>query len=142
MPATILAASAGTIQDNGLANGIITQMNALLATILNKTFDTFQVSVADATRILGNEINVVAGYKATGATITNPYKINVFQGASLTAVIALLQAWITANPTYWIGPIRVQYAPNESVSALSPYFAVVLYNENTSDGAANWSAMG
>ena len=142
MPATLIAASAGSINDNGLTNGIITQMNALLATVLTKTLDTLQVTITNVSRILGNEINVVVGHEATGATITNPYKVQAFQSTSLASLITAVQAWITANPTYWVGPLRVVYASSESVSSISPFFAVVLYNEDATDGAANWDPMG
>ena len=142
MPATLVSAASGTINDSGLSDGIVTAMNAALSAVLAKTLDTFQVSIANFNRVLGSEINVVVGYKATGATITSPYKVNAFRAGSLTALVAAVQAWITANPTFWVGPMRVVYAPSDSVASTTPSVAVVLYNESASDGASNWSPLG
>lgn len=137
MAIKLISATSSSINDSSLDNGLETQINALLATLLNDRIGTPQFQAKDATRYTGVEMTVMIPYEEDeGATITSPYKVKFFQASSVSGAQSAAQTWIDANTDYWIGDVLVQYAPGLSGST-SPYFIMVFYNEDAEDGAVN-----
>jgi hypothetical protein len=136
---TAIVKSAATVNDNVLAQGIMTQMNAALASLLADNMVGLSLAVGDTQRIGGPEITVSVTYDSgAGGVITNPYKIQVIQATSGDALAAAINAFIAGLVGGWVTPIRIAYAPGGTGGMTSPYFACLLYNDDATDGAANW----
>ena len=133
---SVYQAYATTIQDSSLNNGIITQANAVLAALLSDTIVDIDFHVDDAKRTGGTELSVLITADSDGATITNPYKITVLKAASSAALLTAIQAWMTANPTYFLAKVLSRYSPDSSRTG--QYYALIVYNESATDGPKNF----
>lgn len=120
--------------------GFITNFNAEFASLLSNTVLDFGFITGDKIRVSDSELLFMARVDDTGSVISNPYKIQVFVGQTLTSVQDQAQAFIDANPTYWFGPVRAGYL--EPSRRSNPYLAYFVYNEDLADGQANWGAGG
>lgn len=140
MALTTITIAAQTVNDNVLAQGIISQINAALAPLLADDMVALNFMVGDIQRSGGPEITVSVTYNSgAGDVITNPYKIQVFQAKSGAALQTLINDFLAATLVAgWAKPIRIAYAPSGTGGTTSPYFACLLYNDSAADGALNW----
>ncbi len=76
-------------------------------------------------------------YETGGPTLAQPYQMSVFAGSTLAAATALVQAFITANPTYWFGPVTPLFL-GDSERYTNDFNVSVLYNTNYASGVAGY----
>jgi len=116
-----------------------TALNAALATVLSSLIGSFEILVTDklpsSTRLLKGLIDS----DTTGATvITNPYQVKVFEGYDDATVAGMVEAFIVANPAYWLSPVQYRYS-DQLPGIQNRSILFLLYNVSAADGAANWA---
>jgi hypothetical protein len=112
-------------------------LNAILAPLLSHTIGAFEIVVTDklpaSTRLLKGLVDAETG----GTVITHPYLVKAFEGQDDVSVVAVVEAFMAANPTYWFSPVFYRYSDQiPGIPTRSLIF--LLYNTDATDGQANW----
>lgn len=115
---------------------IETNFNAVLVGLLSHEVKFLDVEVADQVRLSGYEYRMLLSYNDNGSVITHPYKMKGFNGGSVAEVQEAVQDYITANGSFWFGPTMLAALSSARVS--KEIFAFLVYNEDATDGLANW----
>ncbi len=136
----LFGAAAPMFLDSPTESGLETLVNALFAPLLSHEILGVGFTAQDEPRRLGNELRVMVSYATGGTVITHPYLVKGFQGQTVDAVVTLVLAFMAAHPAYFFAPLFLQQlnAQNRSPQVI----ALLPYNTNGSDGAANWFAGG
>lgn len=120
------------------ATSFVTAVNAVLAALVNPTIRQAAFDIVDFDRRLGTEYRLALSYTDGGAVLATPFLIRVDEGQTLAAAAALLQTWLTANPTYFVIGARMFY--QDTGPRIARYSLVTLYNV-TAGASANYSAL-
>lgn len=113
------------------------QVDALLATLLNHLIGGWAITLTDKLPAYNRVLRADLDVDDTGTAITSPYQVRVFLGQDVETADALVDAFRAANPSYWFAPAILCYSdqlPNIQLR----YVYVLLYNQDATDGAANW----
>jgi hypothetical protein len=111
-------------------------LDTLLAPLLAALFNDVRFTAVETDRLNGTELVVTLSYSAVVAPITTPFKVKVLEAKTSVALQAEITAFAAANPTYFISPaIATRYV---STRRTETYVAVLFYNTNAAEGAANW----
>lgn len=126
----------------------VTEISARQSTELKTSFDaTFSVLLSnnikfvsfeadDQIRANGLEYRMLVSYDDGGAAIANPYKMQIFLGETAENVKDDIQNFITANASFWFGPSFL--AVFDQARLQKNVVGILIYNENSVDGAQNW----
>jgi hypothetical protein len=77
-------------------------------------------------------------YDTGGPTLTQPYQVALYAGGTLAIATALAQAAITANPTYWFGPMIPMFV-GDSERYTNDYVIAVIYNTDYTSGVIGYN---
>jgi hypothetical protein len=140
----VTSVQASTVADVGTQQGFETLADAALATLLSNNIRNIVFQAKNMAGALGVELSLTVAYDDDGVTITSPYQVKVFKGASADAAADAAQAWITLAQgialNYWIGPVLAQYAPGMR-QFTEPYYVMVVYNTSATDGPLNFQGV-
>ncbi len=114
-----------------------TAVNAALATVLNELIGAVDIILTDRAPNFVRQLKAVIDTDSGGSAITNPYKMKVFEGDIDLSAVAAAETYMAANPTYWFAPIIYRYSDQVARVTTRSLFCV-LYNEDITDGQANW----
>ena len=86
-------------------------LNAVLAPLLNQLIGAFEIVLTDKLPSSTRLIKGLVDYDTNGATgITHPYQAVVFEGYDDITVTKQFEAFLAANPTYWVSPVVYRYS--------------------------------
>jgi len=113
------------------------EFDTTLAPLLANTFLWMSVETGDQVRVSEKELMISMHYDDAGAVISNPYKLRVFEGATLAEANTALSSFLAANSTYFFGPTFVGYLDKSRNT--EPFLLYLVYNEDLTDGEMNWN---
>ena len=119
---------------------LITQVNTALAPYLTHYIRQVQFLAIESVRTNGTEVGISVVVEAGAPAIATPYGFMAYEATSPAAAAAAAQAFITANPAYFVSP--VQYVDLDSPRRTNRFLAGFLYNSVLANGLANWSPLG
>lgn len=138
MAIQLFGIAAQSFDDTPAESGLETLADAAFAPLLTELITGVQFSAADPARSLGNDLRLIITSQTGGATITHPYQVKGFTATGVGALVDAVQAYIDANPSFFFAPIYYRQLQSERRS--QPYVALLVYNEDATDGAANWAS--
>jgi hypothetical protein len=112
--------------------------DAALASELTSKFGDIQVEVLDNVAPNARQFRIALPQETGAAAIASPYQIKVFAAPSEAGSKGELDAFVAANPTYFVSQVQYDYtfqAPNQSERCI--FF--VVYNTNLAAGIQNWA---
>ncbi len=115
---------------------LLTLANAGLAALVNPNIRSWQFDFRDRGKRLGFEYSLNIVYDTAGAALATPFVLTIYENANLATAIASLQAFITANPTYFASGVQHQIA--DDANKLRKYSVAMIYN-TTGGASANWN---
>ncbi len=107
-----------------------------LTTISLRSVEIFNTSVPRSTI----DFQATITYDTGGPTLTQPYQVALYAGATLATATALAQAAMTANPTYWFGPVTPMFV-GDSERYTNDYVVAVLYNTDYTSGVIGYNGV-
>ncbi len=136
----VLSVSAPTIDDTPNEQGLVTKIDAALASLLADRFFGVAFIAQDSPRNLGYALQVMFSYDNAGSVITHPYQGKAFAAESIADLNVAVSAFIAAHPSYFFSSVFVESIDQ---GRNQPRFvALLIYNTDAADGAANWFAGG
>ncbi len=136
----VFAIDADNFLDTPNTLGLESQVNAILATLLSNDINGVAFVANDQARGLGNEYKLTISYDDVGTAITSPYLVKGFVGANAAAVATAVQAFMTANPSYFFSSTFTQQLRSDRRTTQS--VAILFYNTDAVDGQTNWAVNG
>lgn len=119
----------------------VTQINALLGPLLSHTIRRVEFYPGQSLAKFGDDLKFDVTYDNAGTAITTPFLVNTFSGNTLATAVASAQAFISANPTYFLSPIQCLVS-SPGTSRTASNVVCVIYNTNLANGTANWAGGG
>ncbi len=136
----VFAVDADNFLDNPNMLGLESRVNTILAALLSNDINGVAFVANDQARANGNEYKLTVSYDDVGTAITSPYLVKGFVGATAEAVATAVQAFMSANPTYFFSATFTQQLRSDRRTAQS--VAILFYNTDAVDGATNWAVNG
>ncbi len=120
---------------------VVDAANTALQALTSHRIWGVELLAGDSARYGGVEYRINVTYDNAGTAIGTAYQIVNFDGKSPQATASALQAYYTANPTYFISAAFVDYIANDGRKTVrNP--AILVYNPNSANGLVNWFAGG
>jgi hypothetical protein len=111
-------------------------VNTILAGLTTSSLRVINVFPSTATRrTVDFQATIV--YETGGPTLAQPYQVQVFGGGSIAIAQAVAQAFITANPTYWFGPIQPFFI-GDSERYVNDFNVSIMYNTDYTSGVIGY----
>ena len=139
MAFTNLTAAATTFKDGVSTLGIESAVDAQLSGVLDKVIVGVDIVTKDKARRLGKELDVQVSYDNSGGspvTLTTPFKLRTFLGATLKEASDLAAADRAADPGYFWAVPFIKYI-NEFAEANKPFVVFQFYNTDPT-ATNNW----
>lgn len=136
----VLAVDASTIDDTPTASGLETLANAQLAPLLTELIKGVSFNTDDQPRN-SRELRLTITYSDGESAIVNPYLVKVFTGRTVGALAIEAQAFLDANPTYFVSPLFTQVVTNTARRS-TMFYGLMLYNTDATEGAAHYAGSG
>lgn len=111
-------------------------LNALLLPLTTISLRSVNVFQSTATRRTV-DFQATVMYESSGPTLTQPYQVALFSGVSIASAVAAAQAFITANPTYWFGPVTPLYL-GDAERYTQDFSVTLLYNTDYTSGVTGY----
>lgn len=118
-----------------------TALNAILTPLTSHTFLGWQAEVTDKLPAYTRDFRGVIDVQTGGTAIGTPYQAKMFEGASPEEAIALTQAFMAANTTYFFAAVIFLYS-DQLPNIAKRYVFALIYNTVLANGAANWAVGG
>lgn len=118
------------------ASAFVTAVNTVLAALTNPTIRNFAPWVLNPLRLVGVQYSTLISYTDGGASLATPFLLNVLEASSLATLQTNVQAFITANPSYFFAGTKYQALYNEG-NKQEKFVALTIYN-TTAGAFANY----
>lgn len=115
---------------------LVTNLNALLSTLLSNQILGIGFTALDSPRYKGIEFAVTVTYNESGTVIASPFVANLFSGRTADEASQLVTAAVGAQPSYFWSTAFLQYADCNG-RYIEPYFNLVFSNVDAA-AAADW----
>lgn len=133
----VLSVDASTIDDTPTSSGLQTLANAQLAPLLTELIKGVSFNTDDQPRN-SRELRLTITYSDGESAIINPYLVKVFTGRTIGALAVEAQAFLNANPTYFVSPLFTQVVTNTARRS-TMFYGLLLYNTDATEGAAHYA---
>lgn len=117
---------------------LVTAVNTALAALVNPTIRSVDYQLNRQDGVIGDSYNCTIRYDTAGAVLATPFLIVINEGQNIAVPNAAVQTFLTANPTYFVGPTKVQLVNGEQ--QFKKFSMLTLYN-TTAGASANYSAL-
>jgi hypothetical protein len=141
---TTLVASATQLPDTPGGLGLVSQVDALLAPLLDRQFNSFDIIMRDAQRRLGRWLDATIGLLEPGSgtvVLTSPYRLHAVYGRTAGDAVQILEDFKALQPLWWYSSVGVALGDQISGQNDLPYIAWVVFSEDPNAGQ-NWIGAG
>lgn len=119
------------------AADLVAAINTFLATLTNPIIRRLDVKVSDEARRIGVEYTALLSWETGGSVIATPWLARIDESTSLTGLETTVQAFLTANPTYFISATVLHVLDNDANFKMKKWIGVTVYN-TTAGAYANY----
>lgn len=117
------------------ASAFTTAINTILAALTNPIFRGLDLSAWVDQRRIGTELRALLTTASGGGALATPFVFKAFSGATLAAVQAAAQTFISANTGYFFTGVRILFV---DVAHREPQYVAWLIYNTTSGASANY----
>lgn len=138
MTRTVLSADAVA---NPTGAPVEAAINAILAALTSSVIKAFNLVLTDKSPASTRAIRAVIDSESGGATLLSAYQVRILEATDDASLVAMANAFMAANPTWFYSPILYLYSDQAQGQTLRSVGAIV-YTSDAANGAANWQAGG
>jgi hypothetical protein len=113
------------------AAGLVTAVNAFMATIPNMIMRRLDVTVFDEARRIGIEYTALLSYATSGTVIADPWQVRIDEVTSMATLETNVQAFLDANVSAWISGTQLRVLDNDANSKCKKWIGVTVWNADS-----------